>query len=90
MLIVVALVGMFEFALAATSLGICTGISHGFPTYYNVHTTRLVALLLTLDTRLRDDSLSIHCTTPYLFLGTSAHFLGYHDELRSLLEDSIL
>ena len=52
MLVVVALVGMSEFALAVTSLGIYTGKSRGFPTYYNVHTTRLVALLLTLDTRL--------------------------------------
>ena len=66
MLVVAALVGMSEFAIAATSLGICTGMSRDFPTYYNVYTTRLVALLLILDTHLRD-ALSIHYTIPYLF-----------------------
>ena len=64
MLVVAALVGMSEIVLVATFLGICIEKSRGFPTYYNVHTTRLVALLLTLDSHLRDDSLSIHCTIP--------------------------
>ena len=89
-LAVAALVDMTEFVLVATSLGICTGMSRGFPIYCSVHTTRLVALLLTLDTRSRDDSLSIYCTIPCLFLGTSAHSLGDLDKLRSLFEDSIL
>ena len=90
MLIVVVWVDMSEFVLATTFLGICIGKFRGFPICYSVHTIRLVALLVTLDTHLRDDSLSIRCTIPYLFLGTIVHFLGDHDELRSLLEDSIL
>ena len=66
MLVMAALVGISEFALAATFLGTCTRKSRSFPTYYNVHITRLVALLLTLDTCLRDDSLTIHYTISLL------------------------
>ena len=90
MLVVAALVGMSESVLAATFLGICTGMSRDSPIYCSVRTIRLVVLLLTLDIRLRDDSLSIHYTIPYLSLGISAHFLGDLDELCSLLEDSVL
>ena len=89
-LVVVALVGMTESVLAVTSLGIYIGKSHDFPIYCCVHTIRLVVLLLTLDIRLRDDSLSIHCTIPCLFLGISAHSLGDLDELCFLIEDSVL
>ena len=67
MLVVATSVGMTEFVLAATFLGICTGMSHDFPIYCSVHTIRLVVLLLTLDICLRDDSLSIHYTIPCLF-----------------------
>ena len=38
MLLVVPLVGMTEFVLAATFLGIYTGMSRGFPTYCSIHT----------------------------------------------------
>ena len=61
-----ALVDKSEFVLVATFLGICTGMYRGFPTYYSVHTTRLGALLIILDTHLRDGFLSIYCTIPYL------------------------
>ena len=67
MLVVVALVGMTESVPVATSLGIYTRMSYGFPIYCSIHTIRLVVLLLTLDIRLRDDSLSIHYTIPCLF-----------------------
>ena len=67
MLVVAVLVGRSGFALAATFLGIYIGMSCGFPTYCNVHTIRLVTLLLILDTHLRDDSMSIHYTIPSLF-----------------------
>ena len=81
---------MFVFVLWATFLGTCIGKFHGFPTSYSVRTTRLVALLVTLDTHSRDDSLSIHYTKPYLVLDTSAHSLGYCNELHFLLEDLTL
>ena len=90
MLVVAALVDMTVFVLAATFWGTCIVMSHDFPICYSVCTTRLVVLLSTLGTRLRDDSLSIHCTIPCLFLGISAHSLGDPDELRSSLEDSAL
>ena len=90
MLVVAALVDMTEFVLAATFWGIYTAMSHGFPIYCSVRTIMLVALLSTLGTRLRDDSLNIHCTIPCLFLGISAHSPGNLDELRSLIEDSAL
>ena len=90
MLVVAALVGMTGFVLAATFWGIYTGMSHDFPIYCNVHTIRLVVLLLTLDIHLRDGSLSIHCTIPCLSLGISAHSPGGLDEPHSSLEDSTL
>ena len=90
MLVVAALANISVSAPAATSWGIYTAVYHDFPIYYSVRTTRLVVSLSTLGTHSRDDSLSIHCTTPYNVGGISAHFLGYLDELRSLLEGSVL
>ena len=89
-LVVAALVGMSVSGLAATLWGIYTTMSHGSPIYYSVRTINLVVSLLILDIHSRDGSLSIYYTIPCLFLGTSAHFLGYRDELCSLLEDSVL
>ena len=89
-LIVAALVDTTVFVLAATLWGTYTVMFRDSPIYYNVCTTRLVVLLSTLGTHLRDDSLSIDCTIPCLSLGTSAHFCGYLDELCFSIEGSVL